>query len=189
MWRGRASASAYFFAFHIRRGRRPPESSRAGFGACARCSCHGGRSDRHPKRARRKAPGCRASRFAECPLRRRIPDICTENPRSALPPIAPVRRSMSRRVISYLRARCRPGSLRGCRRASLSSIEGSRRSAGGPGRMPPRSRCRRSSAGTWPIPRWGDASSRISCWSQARTSSCSLGSGISGRRCGHTHRA
>lgn len=55
--------------------------------------------------------------------------------------------------------------------------------------MPPRSRCRESSAGTWPIPRRGDAPSRISCRSQARTSSCSPGSGISGRRCGHAHRA
>ncbi len=97
--------------------------------------------------------------------------------------------SMSRRAISHLRARCRPGGLRGRRRAPPSSMEGSRRSAGGPGRMPPRSRCRGSSAGTWPIPRRGDAPSRISCRSQARTSSCSPGSGISGRRCGHAHRA
>lgn len=42
-----------------------------------------------------EAPGRRTPRFTGCPLRRRIPDICTENPRDALPPIAPVRRSMA----------------------------------------------------------------------------------------------
>lgn len=94
MWRGRTSVPV-FFSFRIRCDRHPPESSRAGFGACARCSCHGGRSDRHQKRARRKAPGCRTSRFTGCRLRHQIPSMCPGNPRSALPPIALARRSMA----------------------------------------------------------------------------------------------
>ena len=84
-----------FLAFRIRCGRRPPESSRAGFRACARCSCHGGRFDCHPKRARHKAPGRRTSRFAGRRHRHQIPGVCTENPRNASPSVSPVRRSMA----------------------------------------------------------------------------------------------